>query len=236
LDLELESPRRGSAQVSVGECVHADLVTFRNDAAYELGVVDRRRANHEERSVNVMLPQDVEDSGRPDGVRSVVESQRERTIRRTHGADRPAAGIDDRTAVGDGVRDGVRGRTCWHGVIADSGEMVHVSLHREGNTQREQEGYKDEPMRPHTDRNNGLDRSGHAHGWGGADGRVVWPGAVPLLPGDVASVIAACGVTGAERAARSTVLPLTDGATGTVEGPVTGTWKAAGAGPAGTAC
>jgi hypothetical protein len=36
-------------------------VTVGNDAAHEVGVVDRRRTNHKERRTNVVFPQDVED-------------------------------------------------------------------------------------------------------------------------------------------------------------------------------
>lgn len=45
--------------------------------------------------------------------------------------------------------------------------------------------------------NSALVRAAHIHGCGGADGRVDWPGAVPLKPGAIGSV------SGAEVAAGS---------------------------------
>ncbi|MFF2296104.1 hypothetical protein [Arthrobacter sp. efr-133-R2A-120] len=60
------------------------------------------------------------------------------------------------------------------------------------------------------------------------DGRVAWPGAVPLLPGPVGDEPGAEDATGANEAACCAAAPLIGRATAAGEGEVTGTPKAAG--------
>jgi hypothetical protein len=124
----------------------ADLMSVSNDATHEIGVVDGGRTDHKKRGMDVVFPKDVQDSGRPDRVRAVVERQGERADRRTHRTDRPAAGIDHRAALGHRFRYRAGRPAPGNEIIPDPGKVVHVSLHREGNTQRKQDGHEDKPM------------------------------------------------------------------------------------------
>src|SRR5215469_11529333 len=59
----------------VGGGVVADFVAFGLNARDQFGVGTSAIADEEERGVGVLVPEDVEDLGREDGMRSVVEGE-----------------------------------------------------------------------------------------------------------------------------------------------------------------
>jgi hypothetical protein len=96
--------------------------------------------------MDMVLAENVENPGRPDRVRTVVKGQGEGAVRWTDRTDGPATGIDHRATVRDRVRDRPGRPAGSDGVIADPGQVMHVPLHDEGSSQREQDSHKDEPV------------------------------------------------------------------------------------------
>jgi hypothetical protein len=60
---------------TVGEVVIGDFVSGGFDLRDEVGMAEGALADQEERGVGVVLAEDVEDLGREDGVRAVIEGE-----------------------------------------------------------------------------------------------------------------------------------------------------------------
>ena len=88
VELEACDLGRRFAEIRVGEGVIADLVALGEDALDEAGICLAVLADDEERRLDALLLQDVEDLRRPLGARAIVERQR-------HLVRHPAGAADD---------------------------------------------------------------------------------------------------------------------------------------------
>ena len=61
----------------MGIGVVADLIAFAHDALHEADILQGLIADHHERAFDVLLLEDVEDSGRPFGIGAVVKRERD---------------------------------------------------------------------------------------------------------------------------------------------------------------
>jgi len=60
---------------TIGEAVVGDFVSGGFDAGDEFGMAEGALADQEKRGLRVVLPENVEDLGREDGVRAVIERE-----------------------------------------------------------------------------------------------------------------------------------------------------------------
>ena len=80
VELEIELSARNLAEVRVRERVVADIVPFVVDALEDLGLHGRGRTQHEEARLDVLFLEDVEDSGRVEARRPIVERERDHLV------------------------------------------------------------------------------------------------------------------------------------------------------------
>ena len=73
-----------------------DVVTLRNDLSEKLRMVDRRRADDEERGLGTVTLEHLQHLRSPRGIRAVVERQRDRALQHAGRLDRAMSIIDDR--------------------------------------------------------------------------------------------------------------------------------------------
>lgn len=136
----LEPCRALVGEVDVREGVDADLVALVHEVLHHARGAADHRAHHEERGLDVVLLEHLEDLGGPGRVGTVVEGEHDGLVRHGLCLGRAVVERQDGAAVKDLLRDLVVGRAIAHAlVVADLGAQVAVEEHHAGERQQKQQ-------------------------------------------------------------------------------------------------